>query len=134
MIISGEYSVEYSKITSFYFERFFFTVNSNNTLISKEELEKKLNEKNIYEYNINFILRLIGLFTNKDLNDADEFKVLEDCVLEIHYTFINGIFCNSVKKPYVFNLHLQKDEIFKLEDIKNSLPENMTSFKINRVI
>lgn len=34
----------------------------------------------------------------------------------------------------LFNIHFKKDETFKLEDIKNSLPEIMTSFKINRVI
>lgn len=130
MIISGEYS----KITGVFLQRLFFTVNNDSTLISKEELEKKLNNKNIYDYNINFILRPIELFTNKNLNDVNEFKVLEDCVIEIYYTFINGIFGNTVKNPYIFNLHLKKDEIFKLEDIKNSLPENMTSFKINRVI
>ena len=130
MIISGRYS----KITGSFFERLFFTVNNETSAISKEELEEKLNENDIYEYHIDFILRPINLFTNKDLNDINEFKVLEDCILEIHYTFIEGIFGNSIKKPSVFNLHLKKGEIFNLEDIKNSLPENVTSFKINKVI
>lgn len=112
----------------------FFTVDNKIPSISKKELEEKLNENNIYEYHIDFILRPINLFTNKDLKDSNEFKVLEDCILEIHYTFIHGIFGNSVKNPSIFNIPFKKDETFKLEDIKNSLPETMTSFKINKVI
>lgn len=63
MIISGSYS----KITGCFFEILFFTVNNENPNISKEELEKKLNENDIYDYNIDFILRPINLFTNNDL-------------------------------------------------------------------